>query len=152
MNCPKCHGPFADRLLNGVPIQACASCGGIWFDRERITAYLGQALERSGQPPALATLRAIERVPTDLVCPACHEKRLMGIKPHGVKIEQCSGCHGVFLDPGEIDLLSLQSISDAVDRRQSASAPLRAPGGTKDGPSVASGIIDFVLDLLVHFY
>jgi Zn-finger nucleic acid-binding protein len=154
MNCPKCRHELAENTLEGIPIHACSSCNGIWFDRERIKGYLGEALQRSGQSPVLATLREIDFTPTDLVCPACQLPSLESIKPHGVEIEQCTGCRGVFLDPGEIDLLSLQSISDAVDRRSTEPTPLRPLSGKKTGLGEmlgegASEVVHLVLELLL---
>jgi Zn-finger nucleic acid-binding protein len=106
MDCPKCRQAFSRETLHGIPVQACAACRGIWFDRDEIHAYLGQALQACGLPPALATLREIEPVPTELKCPACNEPWLKSIQPYDVEIEQCSGCRGVFLDPGEIELIT----------------------------------------------
>jgi Zn-finger nucleic acid-binding protein len=154
VNCPKCRNAFADDTLDGIPIQVCCSCNGIWFDRAKITEYLGQALRRTGQSPALATLREAEPAPTDLVCPVCRLRSLTAVSPQGVEIEQCTGCRGVFLDSGEIDLLSLQSISDAVDQRATAPTPLRPPSGSRSSRfrgGVAEGaaeLLEFVLSLL----
>ena len=147
MNCPKCQHDMAEDVVDDIPVYACSSCNGLWFDRAKIREYLGQALERTGQSPVLATLREIEPVPTELVCPACQHQSLRSIKPHGVEIEQCTGCGGLFLDPGEIDLLSLQSISDAVDSRATAPTPLRPSAGSRSS-KVGSGIAEGAVELL----
>lgn len=130
--CPKCDHEFSSNMLHGIPVETCSSCSGIWFHREKIRAFLGQALESSGQHAVMATLREVNPTPTDLSCPVCREKWLKSIKPHGIEVEKCSSCGGVFLDPGEIDLLSLQTISDALDRQATCRTPIRPVWGGDD--------------------
>jgi Zn-finger nucleic acid-binding protein len=154
MDCPKCRHAFSRETLHGIPVQVCPSCRGIWFDREEIHAYLGQALQACGLAPALAMLREIKPVPTELICPACNEPWLKSIQPCDVEIEQCSGCRGVFLDPGELDLITLQSISDPIDRRATVPTPLKpVPGSGWSNlvDAAADGafeVLDLVLCLL----
>ena len=154
LHCPKCDHELASHTLHGIPVESCPACNGIWFHREKIRAFLGQALASSGQPAALATLRDVDPVPTELTCPVCREKWLKSIKPHGVEIEKCSGCGGVFLDPGEIDLLSLQTISDALDRQATCRTPIRPVWGGDDpalpfpAGETAVGLVEMILEVL----
>jgi len=33
MKCPKCGGALAEREMQGVKIDQCADCGGVWLDK-----------------------------------------------------------------------------------------------------------------------
>ena len=154
LRCPKCDYELASNTLHGIPVESCSACSGIWFHREKIRAFLGQALASSGQPAVLATLREVDPVPTDLTCPVCRENWLKSITPHGVEIEKCSGCGGVFLDPGESDLLSLQTVSDALDRKATGRTPIRPVSGRDDREltvpfrETAGLVVDVILSVL----
>ena len=40
----------------------------------------------------------------DLICPRCGGTMRTHLR-NGVAIDQCAGCHGLFLDPGELERL-----------------------------------------------
>lgn len=41
---------------------------------------------------------------TDLTCPKCRGP-MRTYKRNGITIDQCTGCHGIFLDRGELERL-----------------------------------------------
>lgn len=53
MHCPRCEAPLAERERDGVTIDICASCRGIWLDRgelEKLIARASAALDEA--PPS----------------------------------------------------------------------------------------------------
>ncbi|MCP4220476.1 MAG: zf-TFIIB domain-containing protein [bacterium] len=99
--CPKCK---TDTLSNfntseGVIVDFCDSCFGIWFDKDE----LGQYIELSKDIPELEAMKKKARK-TDLVCPKC--QTLLEELPFSSKteilIERCPGCEGTFFDAGEV--------------------------------------------------
>lgn len=41
LRCPKCHGSLESFLFMKLPLDRCASCGGVWFDKDEIDAIAG---------------------------------------------------------------------------------------------------------------
>ncbi len=50
-----------------------------------------------------------------LRCPKCGE-RLHAVKRHGVELEECPGCHGIWLDHGEITRVAARETEPSVSR------------------------------------
>jgi uncharacterized protein len=114
--CAACHGPMIRFGAQGMTLDGCSRCGGLWLDKGELGSLLQlprAALKmveqqlRGGTPAAGgpgAASRALDR-PAALPCPACH--RLMHEHPYalqsGVRIDQCYECRGVWLDAGELE-------------------------------------------------
>lgn len=41
LRCPKCHGNLESYLFMKLPLDRCAACGGVWFDKNEIDAIAG---------------------------------------------------------------------------------------------------------------
>ncbi|MFN8217405.1 MAG: zf-TFIIB domain-containing protein [Solirubrobacterales bacterium] len=57
MNCPKCEAPMRTHRRNGVTIEQCTKCHGIFLDRGELEQLLGRELSFLGahgapRPPA----------------------------------------------------------------------------------------------------
>ena len=59
MNCPKCNIALSMTDRQGVEIDFCPQCRGVWLDR----GELDKIIERSGLAAAPASARAVEAVP-----------------------------------------------------------------------------------------
>src|SRR5882724_2505062 len=49
--CPKCGAPLAERKIDGVSVDECGSCGGVWLDRGEIQILAGR--DKEGWPARL---------------------------------------------------------------------------------------------------
>ncbi|MEW6277596.1 MAG: DUF6159 family protein [Candidatus Eremiobacterota bacterium] len=102
--CPGCHEGMNRRQVNGVVLDLCNQCGGMWLE--------------PGEPERLLKLRPLPRMlrmpqarlEACLVpegsrrCQACQRAlRLESIE--GVRVDTCSACGGLFLDRGELGQL-----------------------------------------------
>jgi Zn-finger nucleic acid-binding protein len=103
MTCPKCAGTLARLEIDGVEVDRCASCGGIWFDKGELGPLLDgdtgkiRALLGGEDPDHLDARRGR--------CPR-HEKPLLRVtsaRNPDVRIETCGVCQGVWLDGGEFE-------------------------------------------------
>jgi Zn-finger nucleic acid-binding protein len=100
MNCPKCKGAMAKVLFEGVEVDRCTLCDGIWFDvleREHLRELNGAESIDVGKKPADADK------PRQLLCPVCHT-RMIAMTVHGhpqLQYESCKVCFGAFFDAGE---------------------------------------------------
>ena len=101
MNCPKCLAAMDRVLLNGIEIDRCSGCKGLWFDNGELNAL--RAIEDSEMLdlglPALG--QEFDRQ-HGADCPRCEDIALIGKRVHGaLTVEQCPHCQGSFLDAGE---------------------------------------------------
>jgi Zn-finger nucleic acid-binding protein len=103
--CVKCNSILDRATFQGLEVDLCPKCGGLWLDRGEITraarlpekelARLRSLLTgKSGPPP----------VPTESIapCPACPGK-LSEVLLGAVHVDYCDRCQGIFLDKGELE-------------------------------------------------
>jgi Zn-finger nucleic acid-binding protein len=67
----------------------------------------------------------VSDAPTDLICPKC-KNPMRTYARNGITIDQCTICHGIFLDRGELEQLITAESSYL--------------GGSPDGGRQASGV------------
>ena len=54
MNCPKCNIPLSMSDRQGVEIDFCPQCRGVWLDRGELDKIIERAGAVTGAPPARA--------------------------------------------------------------------------------------------------
>jgi len=118
--CVKCNSILDRATFQGLEVDLCPKCGGLWLDRGEIThaaklpekelARLRNLLRGSSGPPPVPTEN---KAP----CPAC-EGQLSEVLLGAVHVDYCGTCHGIFLDRGE-----LQQAIDAVRARERDTTP-----------------------------
>lgn len=98
MKCPRCASdsiaPFVS--TEGVTIDFCGKCHGIWFDSGELAEYLELRHDLVKEAPGKATA---------LKCPKCAEVKLQErryLPDAGPMIDWCPKCLGVWLDKREI--------------------------------------------------
>jgi Zn-finger nucleic acid-binding protein len=117
--CPKCPGKLETLDIEGVKIDHCNECEGIWFDQSELEQILkkdsfhidspdlnGQKFDGKEITGALKEL--LDSRPSH--CPKCKQKpELLRIKQKKSKTEifmdKCPVCGGIWLDGGEITIL-----------------------------------------------
>ncbi len=96
MNCPRCRDQkLRERTLNGVRIDYCDGCEGIWFDAEELEQ--AEALAASGVdvPP--------DAKEGSCLCPKCHAVMYEFYYPQTYcSIDMCKKCKGLWLDAKEL--------------------------------------------------
>ena len=130
--CVKCNSILDRATFQGLEVDLCPKCGGLWLDRGEITraAKLPEAeLARlrglltgaSGPPP----------VPTEnkAPCPACPGS-LSEVVLGAVHVDYCGSCHGLFLDRGELEE-AIEAVR-ARDRNTSARQVVAAAASGAD--------------------
>ena len=103
--CVKCNSILDRATFQGLEVDLCPKCGGLWLDRGEITraaqlpekelARLRNLLRGSSGPPPVPTAN---KAP----CPAC-EGQLSEVLLGQVHVDYCGTCHGIFLDRGELE-------------------------------------------------
>jgi uncharacterized protein len=106
MPCPKCGGGrLEDLTLDGMEVNRCAGCQGIWFDKGELGGLLGRETTR------IAPLMGGDD-PADLDdvagrCPRDRQRllRVLSARNQQVWIDTCRICQGIWLDGGEFERL-----------------------------------------------
>jgi len=119
MWCPNCKEPLLVLEFEGIELDYCDSCRGVWLDPDEVAMVFGNG----------GWQKALHVAPGEVLkreggkaCPRCRttmHKRLAGEK-HPVTTDLCPRGHGLWLDGGELGALIEQSHSDPVFQRLSA--------------------------------
>ena len=102
MQCPKCLSDMEIIDFNGIEIDRCTDCFGMWFDhleKEDLMTLKGAESIDIGDEFVGARFNEIMDVP----CPVCKVKmdHILHNEPFEIKFESCPGCHGAYFDAGE---------------------------------------------------
>lgn len=117
--CIKCSEALTRQRVEGVEIDCCEGCGGLWLDKGEIwqlSEGSQGALDalrkqlRAAAPESSAgapygeyeVLTPPNASPLDTPCPAC-EGKLALARLGPVQVEHCTVCEGLYLDRGELD-------------------------------------------------
>ncbi|MBN2008882.1 zf-TFIIB domain-containing protein [candidate division KSB1 bacterium] len=102
MNCPKCSSEMISVNFDGIEVDRCTKCRGIWFDMLeaiRLKERDGSEIIDTGEPRIGEQYNKIDHIN----CPVCDEPllRMVDAKHPHIWYEECSLCHGTFFDAGE---------------------------------------------------
>jgi hypothetical protein len=61
MNCPRCEKEMIETTKQGVVIDHCPSCGGIWLDKGELGKFINQMKEADASLDAEFRMSRIER-------------------------------------------------------------------------------------------
>ncbi len=134
MDCPVCREPLIVVEREGVELDVCLWCRGLWFD----AGELALLAERLGRTLAVGEGGAVPAATKEKPrpCPRCDramEKVVLGRSP-GVLLDRCAA-HGLWFDHGELGSLIGQM---AAAPGSHAEAVLRFMGETFGGPAPSS--------------
>ncbi len=100
MKCPVDQNPLHEAERGGFKLAACTDCHGLWLTRESLKQAFAshrpaEKLDASElQPPRIRPAKTRN-------CPSC-SCQLAPRWLHGIEIDVCQQCHGVWLDAGEL--------------------------------------------------
>ncbi len=113
MLCPKCKNDMEAIDHEGVEVDRCKNCKGIWFDvgeshslRDKDAA---EAID-TGDPSKGRETNSIDRYR----CPRCDGGMMRRVDPErtDIRYEECTSCRGTFFDAGEFSDLNRDAISE----------------------------------------
>ena len=120
MKCPRCAETMQVVEREDVRSRVCPACNGAWisdtslhklFAREEDTPHIEEALE---------TILSLDFRDGKLPCPTCRGRRLQTLEVEGVELDYCSGCKGLFFDPGELERVFPKTYRVAADTQGDA--------------------------------
>jgi PAT family beta-lactamase induction signal transducer AmpG len=117
MRCPKCRADMEQVEYEGVEIDRCKYCKGIWFDAgesELLRTKEAAVAIDIGSPRTGKHTNEID----SYRCPRCSGGMMRMVDPQQTHIwyEECTSCRGSFFDAGEFSDLSQHTISDFFKR------------------------------------
>ncbi len=117
IRCPKCRADMEQVEIEGVTIDRCIFCSGIWFDAGEVEALSHKQAAvtiDTGSAKVGKQHNHIDHYP----CPRCGgsmEKKVDSRQRH-IWYESCTDCNGSFFDAGEFLDLSKLTLSDIFKR------------------------------------
>lgn len=116
LKCPKCKGTMAALHHDGMKVERCTKCGGLFF--EDLGAK--QLKRMPGDQPRGKSPEEIRegREQGEAKCPFCGDvmvKMVDNKRPH-VWYEFCPDCDGVFFAAGEYEQYRNESIGQTCER------------------------------------
>jgi uncharacterized protein len=119
LRCPKDAGPMQRVSIGSMVIDRCASCGALWFDVGEIEKVLRMKRKVSMELDAGAVAPRQAEGATrreGLKCPRDGEslKRRAFPEQSHIMVDECTFCHGMLLDSGELKDASDFTIAERV--------------------------------------
>lgn len=117
MRCPKCRADMELLEVDGVQVDRCLACQGLWFDAGEVDRLRDKAVAAALDVGDAETGRTHNSV-DHYRCPRCGGQMLRMVDPKQPHIwyEQCGECYGSYFDAGEFLDLATVSISDLFRR------------------------------------
>ncbi len=120
MQCPKCQSAFTSVRYEGVDVDRCAACGGIWLDAGEKEALQNDRGAGGIDTGSKRVGRRYNQV-RGCACPLCGDVMLRMIysTQQHIEFESCSSCGGTFFDAGEFrdltELTVLERLRHLID-------------------------------------
>jgi len=117
MQCPKCEASMEKVVFEGVEVDRCTACQGIWFDfqeQKQLKSMKGAASIDTGD-------KAIGQKMNDvgsINCPKCGTllTHLVDVEQNHIAYEACPHDYGVFFDAGEFTDYSQKTLLESLKR------------------------------------
>jgi len=110
MECLRCNSAMKKMDLDGVLIDKCSNCGGVWLDADELDKLKyddGKDKQELMIEAKNEVMQERKRLLTTVgMCPKCQRKKLDTFVRTGVEIDQCPACYGLFFDHGELQKIS----------------------------------------------
>lgn len=113
MNCPKCHSAMELVTYEGVTVDRCIKCKGIWFDANEQKWLKEKAGSEAIDTGDVAVGRQMDKI-NNYLCPRCQGQmiRMVDAGQQHIDYEACTMCYGIFLDAGEFKNLKDSTMSE----------------------------------------
>jgi len=99
MNCPNCGASLASAKRDGVEMDSCPSCKGMWLSRQELEQLEDKTFDLGddGKGTLIFSSEASSRL-----CPQCAKPmRTFEYRDYDLELDFCADGHGFWLDDGE---------------------------------------------------
>jgi Zn-finger nucleic acid-binding protein len=114
VECPKCGGALQAVVQEGIEVNRCVQCGGLWFDRMEADRLLKVKGSAQAIDTGDANVGEEKNQQGKIECPRCHTPmiRMVALEQHHIWYESCTVCYGKWFDAGEFKDLQQETIVD----------------------------------------
>lgn len=115
MNCPKCKSDMSPVQFQGVTIDRCESCHGLWFDENELKKFLSKKDSERIDIGDHADYEKSDSI-VDYACPRCQNRmvKMVHNQQSHIWYEACGNCFGLFLDATELTDLKKHTLNDFI--------------------------------------
>jgi membrane associated rhomboid family serine protease len=141
--CPKCLSDMTEIEHQGVTIDVCPGCRGIWLDPGELAQLRDASEDLPAAPDNIASGTHYLQTST-YICPRCQGSfdTFEYAPGTGLYIDRCKSCQGIYLDAGELQkvrtltgrrrLLGLESPAESDRELRETMRRERARHGTQE--------------------
>jgi len=98
MNCPRCNGELRVEDYEGIEVDRCQDCRGMWLDYGELEQLEEVVLDRD----EIAGMTVYSQLKGELPCPKCGQAmQRFSYRAYSVELDFCQEGHGTWLDAGE---------------------------------------------------
>lgn len=99
MKCPDCNAELAQKKRDGVDMEVCPSCNGMWLTRQELTQLEDKVFDfGDGEKGSLM----LGDDASKRKCPQCGAlMKTFEYREYGLQLDFCEAEHGFWLDAGE---------------------------------------------------
>jgi len=98
MNCPRCQAALSVEQYQGVEVDRCRSCKGMWLEYHELDQLEDEELDDDDVKGSLM-FRSYQG---DLHCPTCESgMQMFHYRAYDLELDFCPNEHGFWLDSGE---------------------------------------------------
>ena len=102
MNCPRCKEKMSPTNCSGISADTCMYCNGMWLSSDSLERLLHLDSEAPSKDELQKSFESQHDKGADRKCPNCSGESLNQIHIHGVELDLCPICSGLFFDEGEL--------------------------------------------------
>ena len=137
MNCPRCGKGMREMFQQGVMLDFCPNCKGLWMDGGEINYFV--------QDPEMVSAKLKEPLIgqelSELKCPRCQKHMVKGgLIDASLEVDHCESCDGLWFDPGELAQLSKLSGKRKIPDEKQMEQGARRGEGFGETSAGSSGI------------
>jgi len=134
MICPSCGQSLEEQTYEGIQIDACATCGGVWLDdgeleeivQRRDATFSQEQIDAVPGAHKPVTVKK-EEMGDGYKCPkcgvACHRSNYAYTS--GIIIDKCPNRHGIWLDESELE--KIQIVVEEWEKKRAADTDRLGP-------------------------
>jgi Zn-finger nucleic acid-binding protein len=115
--CPKCNAEMEKVVYEGIKIERCKKCKGIWldaFEKDELKAKPGSEAVDMGDKEVGKEYDKKKKAN----CPKCLTPMIKkaDVRQKHIVYEYCNTCHGVFFDAGEFTDFKQETVLDYIKK------------------------------------
>ena len=87
---------------SGIETNTCLYCNGTWIDGKSLGILLEKEKSKTSNVKIQESFKSQHDKKADRTCPECENEKLLQIYTHGIELDLCPKCNGLFFDEGEL--------------------------------------------------